>query len=87
MSARRLTVLRGKVNWVRRGAGKDHSSSLFLNGQWLKRWGFNAGDIVSVNQRADGVIEIIRAEKPVAPGFKQAMQAPRLVTGIFVQPD
>jgi hypothetical protein len=69
---RQLTILRGKY------AGpfsKENSSSLFLNGQWLKQWGFEPGDRVTVTRNASGAIEIQKFV-PTAPGFHQAPPSP-----------
>jgi hypothetical protein len=69
---RQLTILRGKY------AGpfsKENSSSLFLNGQWLKQWGFEPGDRVTVTRNPSGAIEIQKLAL-TAPGFDQACSAP-----------
>ena len=73
-SNRTLTVLRGK--WDGRLATKDRASSLFLNGQWLKAWGFHSGHQVAVTQLQSGVIEL-RVCSPVQlrdPDFTVACQ-------------
>jgi hypothetical protein len=69
---RTLTILRGKY------AGpfsKENSSSLFLNGQWLKEWGFRPGDRVTVTRNSSGAIEIQKLVL-TAPGIDQATPAP-----------